>query len=310
MVSWKYAHLPAGQVNEDLALHHHRPNSCCFIQQLSEAVGEMACEQEFSFTYALPDLPAVVKHVAVSRDGTTVPVIAEGYREAMTGTITLYDAKGSRLHTVYAACVPEYGKHSFDDVMDMELDKIKKLYPDVPYIGIADGAKDNWRYLESRTSTYVLDFYHVCEYLSKVSGLMGRNEQQRKAWLENVCSDLKNKARGAWFILRELKTLHKQKEDANEPVPTVLKETITYFDNNLKRMNYATYQKKNIPIGSGITEATCKVLVKQRLNGSGMRWHIDPIQNMSLIRSIILTKGRWQQFWRGISQKVLDFTSN
>ena len=30
--------------------------------------------------------------------------------------------------------------------------------------------------------------------------------------------------------------------------------------------------ENSLPIGSGVTEAACKTLVKQRLYGSGMRW--------------------------------------
>jgi len=37
-------------------------------------------------------------------------------------------------------------------------------------------------------------------------------------------------------------------------------------------MNYAMHTEKNLPIGSGVTEAACKTLVKQRLCGLGMRW--------------------------------------
>ena len=37
-------------------------------------------------------------------------------------------------------------------------------------------------------------------------------------------------------------------------------------------MDYAQFRQKNYPIGSGVTEAACKTLVKQRLCCSGMRW--------------------------------------
>ena len=37
-------------------------------------------------------------------------------------------------------------------------------------------------------------------------------------------------------------------------------------------MGHAEPVAEHIPIGSGVTEAACKVLVKQRLCGSGMRW--------------------------------------
>jgi hypothetical protein len=32
---------------------------------------------------------------------------------AMTGTISLYDKNGERLHTIYVGAAPEYGKQHF-----------------------------------------------------------------------------------------------------------------------------------------------------------------------------------------------------
>jgi hypothetical protein len=37
-------------------------------------------------------------------------------------------------------------------------------------------------------------------------------------------------------------------------------------------MDYAEHVAANHPIGSGVTEAACKTIVKQRLGQSGMRW--------------------------------------
>ncbi len=37
-------------------------------------------------------------------------------------------------------------------------------------------------------------------------------------------------------------------------------------------MRYTYFREHQLPTGSGVTEAACKVLVKQRLCGSGMRW--------------------------------------
>lgn len=270
------------------------------IQRLSAAVGELAIEHEFDWSYVLPELPQVVTHIAVSRDGTTTPIVKQGYRETMCGTISLYSAKGDRMHTIYTACAPEYGKDSFDRVMDMEVEKIKKQYPAVQYIGLADGAKNNWAYLEARTSVYILDFYHACEHLAEVSSVMHKDEAKRQKWLSEACHDLKHMPKGAPFLLRELKA---QREKMQENVPEILQSNITYFENNLKRMAYAAYQKKGYPIGSGVTEAACKTIAKQRLSGSGMKWTIEKAQDTLLLRGLIYTPHRWAQFWGHITAK-------
>jgi len=76
-----------------------------------------------------------------------------------------------------------------------------------------------------------------------------------------------------------------------------LQKAITYFTNHHHQMNYAEAINNNIPIGSGVTESACKVLVKQRLCISGARWSHLGASCMLKLRSINLTDGRWKQFW-------------
>jgi hypothetical protein len=74
----------------------------------------------------------------------------EGYRDAMVGNISLYDVTGKRQHTVYLGEAPEYGKGTFLHHLEKEISRIKKQYPDALYLGIADGAKNNWTFLEKQ----------------------------------------------------------------------------------------------------------------------------------------------------------------
>lgn len=300
MVSWKYGQLPAGKVSEDLEFNHSRKTSRKLIQSLGAAVGEVARKKEFERTYEIPDMEDVVAHICVSRDGTTTPILKEGYRETMCGTLSFYNSKGDRLHTIYTACAPEYGKERFDRVMDMELQAVKKQYPKLAYVGLADGAKNNWKYLESRTEVQILDFFHATEHLAEVSVVMRKDELKRREWLDEACHDLKHQRKGAQLILRELKEYRKQ---LHTTIPEILDKTITYFENNLQRMNYVNYQKAGYPIGSGVTEAACKVVAKQRLSSSGMRWTILAAQHTLLLRGLICTNGRWQQFWNYVDKK-------
>ena len=62
-------------------------------------------------------------------------------------------------------------------------------------------------------------------------------------------------------------------------------------------MDYAAARTKHWPIGSGITEAACKTLVKQRLCRSGMRWKEKGAAVVLSLRALMLTPDRWRQFW-------------
>jgi len=81
-----------------------------------------------------------------------------------------------------------------------------------------------------------------------------------------------------------------------------LQASITYFRNHLAQMEYAQFRQKNYPIGSGVTEAACKTLIKQRLCCSGMRWKEKGASIILSLRALILTSTRWEQFWDKLNQ--------
>lgn len=66
-------------------------------------------------------------------------------------------------------------------------------------------------------------------------------------------------------------------------------------------MHYHTLVKDNLPIGSGVTEAICKTIVKQRLCQSGMKWNEKAAGLVQSLRTLERSN-QWEQFWRKISQ--------
>jgi hypothetical protein len=233
-----------------------------------------------------------------------------GYREAMTGNISLYNPDGERVHTVYIGATPEYGKTKFLTHLQNEVDKIKKKYPDALYIGIADGATNNWDFLNPNTQCQILDFYHATEYLAGASYAFTTSEVERKTWLANTCHELKHINNAAQIILNQMleqSKLIKDKKKISDVIKKKLSAAITYFTNQLPRMNYHEYTAKNLPIGSGITEAACKTLIKQRLCRSGMRWKNKGASIVIALRSLVKTTERWSQFWSKINQNgIID----
>ncbi len=66
--------------------------------------------------------------------------------------------------------------------------------------------------------------------------------------------------------------------------------------------DYAGYLKQGCLVCSGVTEAACKTLFKQRLWRSGMRCSSQGAQNVLSLRALVITEGRWQQFWQKICE--------
>lgn len=114
-------------------------------------------------------------------------------------------------------------------------------------------------------------------------------------------AQLKHNKGSPQVILAELKIFARKRKLAQE-VRENLESTITYFTNNIHRMNYAEHVKSNLPIGSGVTEAACKTLIKQRFCKSGMRWKQTGIKVVLRLRELVQTAGRWQQFWNKVDQ--------
>ena len=306
----KYSQGHANSVCADLSDNHNRPIAKSTVQNITDWVGGIACAQEEHWDYALPEIDAPIQTIVFSLDGAYILMANEGYREAMVGTISLYDCDGERQHSIYLGEAPEYGKGSFKARYEQEIERIKARYPEALYLGIADGAQDNWTFLTSHTDRQLLDFYHVTEYLADAAhALYPKKTQhvQRKQWLCDRCSTLKHEPQAAQTILNELIQIPTAKR--SKSIQEDLQAAITYFSNNEAkgRMNYAQQVDEQLPIGSGVTEAACKTLVKQRLCGSGMRWKTKGAKVVLSLRALVQTTQRWQQFWNKINLLGAEF---
>jgi hypothetical protein len=148
-------------------------------------------------------LDVEIASVAIGLDGTCMLLCDTGLREAMVGTISLYDILGERAHTIYIGATPEYGKAKFLERLEREIQRTKARYPQANYIGIADGAASNWQFLKRHTSEQVLDFYHASGYLGAVAiALHPKDLSQQQHWLNEQCHHLKHNPGAATELYR------------------------------------------------------------------------------------------------------------
>lgn len=171
-------------------------------------------------------------------------------------------------------------------------------------MGIADGARVNWDFLERHTQYQVLDFFHATEYRAQASHAMHPIDTSlRKMWFDLACHRLKHEFNAASQLLSDMSNMlpNRQKQGLVDK----LNSAITYFKNQRQRMDYNFYQINNLPIGSGVIEAACKTLIKQRRCQKRMKWKNQGILMVLHLRALISTKGRWEQFWERINQAGL-----
>lgn len=304
MVSSKYACDGAPGVQRDLQDNHNRSIALSFIKNISDLVGTIAIAKEESWAYKLPEFSNAVHSISVGLDGTCLNMIEDGWREAMCGTIALYDKDGERLHTIYSAASPEYGKEKFLTRFGSEVDKITNIFPKKTIVGLADGSVSNWTFLEQRAHVLTLDFWHMSEYLAKAANAMYpgvSNSQKRNEWLEDSCHKAKHKLGAISRILGELTSFSASKK-MNMENRNQLQTTITYLTNHKSKMQYHSNVSANLPIGSGVTESACKTIVKNRMCKGAARWKDDGAEVVLTIRAMHMTPGRWDQFWGKYSQ--------
>lgn len=296
IVSNKMACGATTQVQRDLFDNHGRQVTRMYLSAVSEAVASVVQAREESWHYATPMLEEPVKTIAIGLDGTCMLLCNDRYREAMTGTLSLYNKAGERLHTVYLGGAPEYGKAHFLKRLEREIEHIKTRYPKANYVGIADGAEVNWTFLKPHVSRQILDFYHVSAYIKDASeAVQSKNDPKGTQWFEEQRHELRHTRGAAKQILEDMHALKKNR--LTKIKREKLNHAITYFRNHHPQMNYVQYKKDKLPIGSGVTEAACKTLIKQRLCCSGMKWTTRGAGVIISLRSLVLTKGRWEQFW-------------
>jgi hypothetical protein len=298
MLSSKYAEFGSARVRHDLEANHGRSVSRCLVQDVAEAVAAVALAKEEDWSYSLPGFDAPPATIAVSLDGACTLMCEDGWREAMVGTLGFYDRDGERLHTIYLGATPEYGKATFLGRMEREVLRVKEKYPRAHYVGLADGAQGNWEFLQRHTEDQVVDFCHAAEYLGKATAVLFRGQRAAcREWLDEHCHRLKHEPGGAGVVLRRLKAQARirpwTKDDED------VGRAISYFEHQHKagRMDYASRVAAGEPIGTGVTEAACKVIVKQRLCGSGMKWKEPGAAAVLSLRCLSYTPERWSQFW-------------
>jgi hypothetical protein len=122
----------------------------------------------------------------------------------------------------------------------------------------------------------------------------GTDDQGRAAWQHEAKGVLYE--RGGDALLVHLHALVLPAATAAE-VREGFRRLVGYFENNRHRTDYPSYRKKGWDIGSGPTEAGCKI-IGERLKGSGMRWVEDGAATVAALRSLYVSGGPvWDGFW-------------
>ncbi len=209
------------------------------------------------------------------------------WREAACGTVCFLDAEGERLKTLYFARMPESGKPALKTQLSSEVAHIRQTRPDIAITAVADGAPDNWTFLESLSpEAETVDFWHACEHLRAAS-----DHAVDPRWFETYRHVLSHDPQGV--VIRALRYL-RDKAGRNRAARAAIERELAFFRKHRKRMRYRDLSDRRFAIGSGV--AANKILVTQRMKRSGMRWRIHGGQAVLTVRALIKS-GRFDRAW-------------
>lgn len=150
---------------------------------------------------------------------------------------------------------------------------------------ISDGAKDLWSIYEDffwHKCQGILDYYHLIQNLSKATKIAfdGRTKKA-KIWFRKI--------RRLFFSGKyesALQLVGEQMKECEQYSNTynALLGFISYVEPHKDHIDYRSYKKQGLPIGSGIVESACKYLIQQRFKGVGMRWSNTGFDNLLHLR--------------------------
>jgi len=245
--------------------------------------------------------------LAVGRDGIMLPILGfTKYKEGATATVSVYSRWGKRLGTVYLGQMPEELQTSLSDELTQLLEDVLRQWngPPLRLAYITDAGfhpteyfqnvlcrmPDPWRpgkYLEWE---WVVDYYHACQYISELAQAIFGPGREAHAWAAKMRRTLKEKHAGVFRVLRSAGQLRAIRGLVGEE--SDYQSAYDYLRRHSAWMNYAERRRLRVPIGSGVTEAACKIVFTQRFKCAGMKWNLERDQPILVLRVIALS-GIW-----------------
>ncbi|MBZ0278001.1 MAG: hypothetical protein K8I60_17775 [Anaerolineae bacterium] len=231
----------------------------------------------------------------VSMDGGMVNIRTEGWRELKVGAVFDVETRLERnpqtqeldemAHGVNVHYTAVLGtKEAFTPALwALAVEHAVPTARDRAVIG--DGAAWIWNVAEdvSPDGRQIVDWFHAVQHLADAAQALHPNDadlSKRKRWLTTYKNHLY-----MGRVHQIIATLHRQ----NRP------DLAGYFETHQRRMQYLEFREEGFPIGSGTVESGVKQF-KQRLTGTGMRWHRDNANRMLVIRAAVLSNS-FHELW-------------
>jgi len=278
--------------------------SASTVLRSTEAAGERLRAQQKEGRMAQP-LQAEPKWTAAREAGQPAAYVGlDAFSVPMQGE----QASKAEHRMLYTALLYTPQKEHTRYLVDFELDALaEQVRLQARALGIAQvsdliAVTDGGNGLEEALQRHlaedlptILDWYHAAEHLCAFAKVWhAHDDEARWQWQQEAKGILYEQ--GGEALLAYLGAIALPSR-ASAEVREELRKLIGYFENNRHRTDYPTYRQKGWDIGSGPTEAGCKI-IGERLKGSGMRWVEDGAATVAALRALYVSGGNlWDGFW-------------
>ena len=157
--------------------------------------------------------------------------------------------------------------------------------------GVGDGAPwiaDKFQENFEGQGRYLLDFYHVSEYLAAAATVI--KPKHPKRWCQRQQGRLlENKLAS---VLRALQPHREAESTVVQPVNAAYQ----YLHKRRAHLDYAAARRQGLPIGSGEIESGHRHVIQQRLKLAGCWWKETHAQAMLNLR-VARANNLWNSYW-------------
>ena len=240
--------------------------------------------------------------VIAQADGCMLPIVTIGeadgdkrkqrtlhWKEAILSLAHPLGSTSPQFAVTFGVSVDEAGQSLFNCAVAAGFGEQTYLH------SVGDGATWIANQLEKQFGEqghYLIDFYHVCEYLSDAakacSGVISNSfwiERQKNLWKNNELN----------VVLTNLKPYIENEDtpDSNAPVRACHR----YLSNRVTQLDYKSAIEKGLPIGSGEIESAHRYIIQRRLKLPGAWWKAANAETMLTLRTV-RANGKWEDYWK------------
>jgi hypothetical protein len=141
-------------------------------------------------------------------------------------------------------------------------------------------------------ASYLIDFFHVCEYLNDAAKAIAPDAAAQEVWMDGQKDALKTGRLDQ--VLRALAGHIEPPETDDESAP--VRKCHRYLSERRTHLNYRDALANELPIGSGEIESAHRYIAQQRLKRPGAWWRVDHAEYMLALR-VNRLNGDWAAYW-------------